>query len=336
MTNNGTKENNNSNSNSNIKNFAKKILRGFEVVLITNPLFFWIWASICPARVAKLLLSPYYYDRWIGEKYLEADKWEILHLVSRKAKFAFMRNYRTSTFPDKDQEELFNFLCDCRENWNINDFSPEVQHNIWKHNFTTQVIAYIMLEEGFKPTPEEIVECIKAKRFWIVEYFNAKCTFPWKVMEALYTSNDPEGKILFFDQVRRNGAKSNVAELVEGEEDREQLFEALHEYSQYCLTKASRNDEGGLFRRMLEKEKDLCPRTQMILTLAQYKTYHSHGKKLDKNVILHKADPSNGSDWKAWTDNFLRWEDLTFPEWTVLVLNNSELRTYLLKNQGVL
>ena len=306
--------------------------RTVNVLLITNPLLYWLWVLLFPAGMGDFLSEGNFWHTSIGGfmKKLSIRTAETILPTGRL--FQFMEALTPSECSEKNQLKYFNYLRLNGEQLKKNDFSSSAQKKIWAEYHCYSGIAERMLEDGYGLDDDEKCSLIEEGRFDILAKYSAYKTLSMRVMKALYASRQTAGKELFFSLIAKHGAQGFTPEMV-AELDRPRLREALREFSQLTIVRREqqRREDGSAIFFNLAKSEKLFLRTEKEISIEQYNTLHSLCKNLSKEAILFKSNPKTNPDWVSWVDLFLKWEDLRFPEWELLVLQNPELRELVLK-----
>ena len=246
--------------------------------------------------------------------------------------FIFMKALGPEECSVENQIKFFNFCRLNGNNWELNWFSKPAQKRIWAEFYRYPGVAEKFITEGYTLSDDELCGLIEYGHLDLVAKYSDFKTLSTRVMKALYGSRQAAGKELFFSLVARNGANEITSSMVCGP-DRPRLREAMREHSQLAIVRREqkRRDGSNTVFFNLAKSEDLFLRTEEELNLEQYKVLHSLCKHLSKEAILFKANPQTNQDWLAWANKFLKWEDLRFPEWELLVLRTPELRELILR-----
>ncbi len=308
------------------------ISRTTNVLFITNPLFFWIWVLLRPEGMGDFLSGGRFWRTRLGGfmKKLSIRTAETILPTGRL--FVFMKALGPDECSIENQVKFFNY---CRLNgndWETNWFSAPAKKRIWAEFYRYPEVAEKFITEGYTLSDEEVIALIDHGRINLVAQYSAFKTLSLKVMKALYVARAAGAKELFFSSIAQHGAQGYTPEMV-CDIDRPRLREAMREHSQLTIVRREqkRRDGSNTVFFNLAKSEDLFLRTEKELNLEQYKVLHSLCKHLSKEAILFKANPQTNQDWLAWANKFLKWEDLRFPEWELLVLRTPELRELILR-----
>lgn len=306
--------------------------RTVNVLLITNPLLFPIWVLCAPKGMGSFLSEGNFWRTRVGSFMKRIAIWEATHILMNENKFSFIKNVGVDQVSPQFQVEFFNYLQKNGEDWEIRNFSPEAQKRIWKENNDVDVAKKI-LAGGYNLSEDEMINLIKNNNGFVLESYAQSRTLSTKVLKALYEYGE---KRVFFNQISKNGIQPEIAEMVDPR-DHEHLNSALREFSQVALVKATKEEtleDKQLFFKLAKSEK-LCLRAQKELRLWQYRDMKTLGKSLYPEVILLKANPSKNQDWQEWVKLFIGYEDLSFPEWERSLLNNIQVRMFVMQNPAL-
>lgn len=319
-----------------IKNFFSKLLlvitRTINVLFITNPVFFWLWVLLRPEKMGDFLSEGRFWRTRVGAfmKKLSIRTAETILPTGRL--FTFMEALTPSGCSVENQIKFFNFCRLNGNNWELNWFSKPAQKRIWGEFYRYPGVAEKFITEGYTLSDDELCGLIEYGHLDLVAKYSDFKTLSLKVMKALYVARAAGAKELFFSSIAQHGAQAYTPEMVCGP-DRPLLREAMREHSQLAIVRREqrRRDGSNTVFFNLAKSEDLFLRTEKELNLEQYQALHSLCKHLSKEAILFKANPQTNQDWLAWANKFLKWEDLRFPEWELLVLRTPELRELVLR-----
>ena len=303
------------------------IVRTIQVLIINNPLVFPLWAFLFPRQTARIFHSPFFYRTGIGDFLERVNFWEVSHLLTMKHRFIYMEAHSPRNFPLSDQVIYLNDLIAQKKPWEESMFSPAALKRAWDENIEARKQ---LVEKGVVLSNAQLLELIRSNSSETLLEYVEKHTVSNKIMEALYKKGY---KALFWYQIERAGANSEIISLV-SEDDKPHLIEALRLFSQVSIVRTSQKrgeKDGNIFFQLANKEP-LGLEAQTELTISQYETLRSLCKHLRNEVILIKANPSKTPNWRTWLKKFLEWENLSFPEWEIFVLNTPQVREFIMDN----
>ena len=311
-----------------LSDIGENILKFILILMIFNPIFFWLWALILPSWMADCLDSRFFLRKKIGRAIRKADIWEIAHLLPMKHRFIAMEVLDPKEFPIRLQVLYFNTkVVHEKEPWEIYQYSPEALKKLWTENIGKA--REELLAKGVSLDDEQLLELIKEYRFDTLSKYMERHTISNTVMKALYNSAyRREYQPLFLNQIAKSGASPEILAIIK-KEDEPALKKALSEFSQLAIVRKSADKKDKDLFLSLVRNEGLCPRAQKELTLWQYCHLPYRGKKLEEEVILQKANPKN-HDWKEWVKAFKEAKVLDFPKWEIFMLNNPEVRIFIM------
>lgn len=311
-----------------LSDIGENIIKFILILMVFNPLFFWLWALIFPSWTADCLDSRFFLRKKLGRAIRRADIWEISHILPMKHRFIAMEVLNPKEFPLKLQVLFFNTKVAMNgEPWEQYHYSPDALRKAWDENVATAREELLREQVGLED--EQLLNLEKNHYTGTLSKYMDKHTVSNRVMRALY--NSPyrgEFLPLFFGQIAKTGASPEILAMIK-EEDMPALRKALSEFSQLAIVRKSADKEDKELFLSLVKSEYLCPRAQKELTLWQYKLIPFRGKKLKEEVILQKANPK-ANDWKEWLMAFKEAKVLDFPKWEIFILNNPEVRMFIM------
>ena len=306
--------------------------RTIIILLALNPLTFWLWALVFPKKMADLLSSAWFYRNDWRKALRNADLWEVVHILPEKYIFTFMQAIPPKEFPVLYQRIHFSHLKG--EDWELNDYSEETIAYLWTMVQGNVEKMNSFITKGLILSDEELISLMEEPLWDCFRNYASMHTLSNKVMRELYSKREKDA---FFFLVSKNGADLEITRFVESfghPEDIASLRSALKRYSQRLIIRATkRSGDEALFKKLIDSEK-IDPKLLHEICLWQYKHLLKAGKHLPKDVIIAKATPSF-TDWEEWVTLFLENEDLDFPEWEYLVLNNFRLRKFIMEHTKV-
>lgn len=314
------------------KSIANFLGRTIIILLALNPLTFWLWALVIPHKMADLLSSAWFYRSDLRKALKRVDIWEVVHLLPERCIFIFMKEISPKEFPDLYQRIHFSHYRS--EEWKLSDYSEETIAYLWTMAQGNVEKMNSLITKGLTLSDEELISLMEDPWWDCFRNYASMHTSSNKVMRELYSKREKDA---FFFLVSKNGADLEITKFVESfghPEDIVSLSNALKRYSQRQIIRATKKSgDEALFKKLVATEK-IDPKLLHEICLWQYKALLKAGKKLPKEVIIAKATPSF-TDWEQWVALFLENEDLDFPEWEYLVLNNFRLRKFIMEHPKV-
>jgi hypothetical protein len=315
------------------KTIANFLGRAIIILVALNPLLFWLWALVFPHKMADLLSSAWFYRNDWRKALKRADIWEVVHLLPEKYIFTFMQAIPPKEFPDLYQRIHFSHYK--KEDWQLSDYSPKNITNIWTMAYGNIENMNLFITKGLTLSDEELISLMEEPLWPCFRHYASMHTSSNKVMRELYAKGEKEA---FFYLVSKNGADLEITRFVESfghPEDIASLRAALKKYSQKQIIRSTkRSGDEALFKKLVATEK-IDPKLLHEICLWQYKSLLKAGKHLPKEVILAKATLFTPTEWEEWVTLFLENEDLDFPEWEYIVLNNFKLRKFIMEHKKV-